>query len=214
MLNLIVGLGNPGERYKNTRHNLGYRVVDLLADRFGRFDKLTAIKLTTRKNKKDFKPGKGEFVFCKIKVKGERIHLIKPLTFMNSSGVAVAEAMSYFNLGIENLLVVCDDVNLPLGKIRIREKGTDGGHKGLRSIIYQLNSMDFARLRMGIGDTTEGVDLEEFVLEDFKPEEQEKVDQMVENAALAVENTLTKGIQDSMSRFNIWTGLSGGENSV
>ena len=209
MLNLIVGLGNPGERYKNTRHNLGYRVVDLLADRFGRLD-----KRTKRKNKKDFKPGKGEFVFCEIKVGGEKIHLIKPLTFMNFSGVAVAEAMNDFNSGIENLLVICDDVNLPLGKIRIREKGTDGGHKGLGSIIYQLNSMDFARLRMGIGDTLEKVDLEQFVLEDFKPEEKEKVDQMVENAALAVENALTKGIQDSMSRFNIWTDLSGAENSV
>lgn len=187
MLNLIVGLGNPGERYKNTRHNLGYRVVDFLAE----------------KNKKEFKPGKGAFLSCEIKVEGERINLIKPLTFMNASGVAVAEAIDNFSLGIENLFVLCDDVNLPLGRIRIREKGTDGGHKGLRSIIYQLNSMDFVRLRMGIGDAPENVDLEEFVLEDFKPEEKEKVDQMIENTALAVENTLTKGIQDSMSRFNV-----------
>jgi len=203
MLNLIVGLGNPGERYKKTRHNLGYRVVDLLANRFDKFDKLTASKLTTRKNKKKFKPGKGEFLFCEIEVEGKRIYLIKPLTFMNSSGVAVVEAKDNFNLGIENLLVVCDDVNLPLGKIRIREKGADGGHKGLRSIVYQLNSLDFARLRMGIGDTPENVDLEEFVLEDFKPEEKEKVDQMVEKAALAVENTVINGIEESMSRFNV-----------
>jgi PTH1 family peptidyl-tRNA hydrolase len=202
MLNLIVGLGNPGERYKNTRHNLGYRVVDFLADRFDRFDKLTASKLTTRKNKKEFKPGKGELLFCETEVGGERIFLIKPLTFMNSSGVAVVEAMDNFNLGIENLLVVCDDVSLPLGKIRIREKGTDGGHKGLRSIVYQLNSIDFARLRMGIGDTPENFDLEEFVLEDFKPEEKEKTDQMIEKAALAVENTVMNGIEDSMNRFN------------
>jgi PTH1 family peptidyl-tRNA hydrolase len=202
MVNLIVGLGNPGERYKNTRHNLGYRVVDFLADRFDRLDKLTASKLTTRKNKKEFKPGKGEFLFCEIEIGGERILLIKPLTFMNSSGVAVVEAMDNFNLGIENLFVVCDDVSLPLGKIRIREKGTDGGHKGLRSIVYQLNSIDFARLRMGIGDTPENFDLEEFVLEDFKPEEKEKTDQMVEKAALAVENTVMNGIEDSMNRFN------------
>jgi PTH1 family peptidyl-tRNA hydrolase len=187
MLNLIVGLGNPGERYKNTRHNLGYRVVDFLAE----------------KNKKDFKPGKGEFLFCEIQIKEERICLTKPLTFMNSSGVAVVEAMANFNLEIENLLVVCDDVNLPLGKIRIREKGTEGGHKGLRSIIYQLNSIDFARLRMGIGDTPEKVDLEEFVLEDFKEKEKEKVDQMVEKAAQAVENIWVNGIEDSMSRFNV-----------
>ena len=187
MLNLIVGLGNPGERYKNTRHNLGYRVIDLLAE----------------KNKKDFKPGKGEFLFCEIEIKEEIIYLTKPLTFMNSSGMAVVEVLDNFDLGIENLFVVCDDVNLPLGKIRIREKGTDGGHKGLRSIIYQLNSIDFARLRMGIGDTPQEVDLEEFVLEDFKEKEKEKVDQMVETATLAVENTLANGIEDSMNRFNV-----------
>ncbi len=187
MLNLIVGLGNPGERYKSTRHNLGYRVVDFLAE----------------KNKKDFKPGKGEFLFCEIQTEDKRIYFIKPLTFMNSSGVTVIDVMDNFNLGIENLLVVCDDVNLPLGKIRIREKGTDGGHKGLRSIIYHLNSIDFARLRMGIGDVPEKVDLEEFVLQDFKDEEKEKVDQMIEKAALALENTLANGIEDSMNRFNI-----------
>jgi PTH1 family peptidyl-tRNA hydrolase len=195
MVNLIVGLGNPGERYRNTRHNLGYRVVDFLADRFD--------KLTIGKNKKDFKPGKGEFIFCETRVGGERVYLIKPLTLMNSSGMAVAEAINNFNLGIENLLVVCDDVALPLGKIRIREKGSDGGHKGLRSIIYQLNSIDFPRLRMGIGDTPENVDLEEFVLEDFKPEEKEKTDQMIEKATLAVENTVMNGIEDSMNRFNV-----------
>jgi PTH1 family peptidyl-tRNA hydrolase len=198
MLNLIVGLGNPGERYKNTRHNLGYRVVDFLAE----------------KSKREFKPGKGEFFFCETKIKEERFYLIKPLTFMNSSGVAVVEAIDNFNLGIENLLAVCDDVALPLGKIRIREKGSDGGHKGLRSIIYQLNSIDFARLRMGIGDTKDEVDLEEFVLEDFQPEEKEKVDQMVEKAALAVESAVINGIEDSMNRFNVWTDLSGGDDSV
>jgi len=187
MLNLIVGLGNPGERYKNTRHNLGYRVVDFLAE----------------KNKKNFKPGKGEFLFCEIQIEEEIIYLTKPLAFMNSSGVAVVEILDNFNLGIDNLFVVCDDVNLPLGKIWIREIGTDGGHKGLRSIIYQLNSIDFARVRMGIGEAPEKVDLEEFVLEDFKDEEKEKVDQMVEKAAQAVENTWVNGIEDSMSRFNV-----------
>ena len=187
MLNLIVGLGNPGEGYRNSRHNLGYRVVDFLA----------------QQNKKDFRPEKGEFLFCDIRIEDEKTYLIKPLTFMNSSGVAVVEAIDVLNLGIENLLVVCDDVNLPLGKIRIREKGTDGGHKGLRSIIYQLNSIDFARLRMGIGDTPEKVDLEEFVLQNFEEEQKEKVNEMIEKAVIAVENILIRGIEDSMSRFNV-----------
>lgn len=187
MLNLIVGLGNPGERHKNTRHNLGYRVVDFLAE----------------KNKKSFKPGGGEFLFCEIGIKEEKIYLTKPVTFMNASGVAVIDTLNNFNLGIENLLVVCDDVNLPLGKIRIKEKGSDGGHKGLRSIIYQLNSIEFARLRMGIGEVPEKIDLEEFVLQDFKEAEKEKVNEMLEEAALAVENTLTNGIEYSMNRFNV-----------
>ncbi len=187
MLNLIVGLGNPGERYKNTRHNLGYRVVDFLAE----------------ENRKSFKPGKGEFLFCEIQTDDQTVYLIKPLAFMNSSGEAVVEVMDNLNLGIESLFVVCDDVNLPLGKIRIRERGTEGGHKGLRSIIYQLDSIDFARLRMGIGDTTDDVDLEEFVLQDFKEEEKKAVDQMVEKAAAAVENTWVNGIEDSMNRFNL-----------
>jgi PTH1 family peptidyl-tRNA hydrolase len=187
MWNLIVGLGNPGERYKNTRHNLGYRVVDSLAEQ----------------NKKDFKPGRGKFLFCKIRINDARIFLMKPLTFMNSSGVAVVEVLDDLNLGVENLLVVCDDASLPLGKIRIREKGTDGGHKGLRSIIYQLNTIEFARLRMGIGDTKESVDLEEFVLQDFEEEEKEKVSKMVGKAAEAVENIFISGIEDSMNRFNI-----------
>ena len=187
MLSLIVGLGNPGEMYKNTRHNLGYRVVDSLA----------------RKNNKGFKPGKGDYLLCEIKEEKERTcFLIKPLTYMNTSGEAVVDALNHFGLERENLLVLCDDVNLPLGKIRIREKGTEGGHKGLKSIIYHLNSIDFARLRMGIGELAPGMDLEEFVLKEFDEEEKETVERMIENACAAVENTLIWGLEDSMSRFN------------
>jgi PTH1 family peptidyl-tRNA hydrolase len=188
MLNLIVGLGNPGENYKDTRHNLGYRVVDFLAG----------------KNKGCFKPGKGDYLFCEIGAgKEQNFFLIKPLTYMNASGEAVVEALDHFSLGRENLFVLCDDVNLPLGKIRIREKGTDGGHKGLKSIIYHLNSIEFARLRMGIGDAPLGMDLEEFVLKEFGDQEKETVEVMIEKACAAVENTLTWGIEDSMSRFNV-----------
>jgi len=187
MLSLIVGLGNPEERYKNTRHNLGYWVVDSLAS----------------KNKKRFKPGKGDYLFCEIEEEKEkRFFLIKPLTYMNASGEAVVDALNHFSLDIEDLLVLCDDVNLPLGKIRIREKGTDGGHKGLKSIIYHLNSILFARLRMGIGETPEEMEQEQFVLSEFSEEEKQTVEKMIENACTAVENTLIWGIEDSMSRFN------------
>ncbi len=187
MLNLIVGLGNPGERYRKTRHNLGYEVVDRLATR----------------NDRSFQPGKGNYLFSEIeKRKGESVVLIKPLTYVNASGEAVVQALDDFGRGIENLLVVCDDVSLPLGRIRIREKGTDGGHKGLKSVIYQLNSVLFARLRMGVGEAPEGVELEEFVLSSFEKEEEEAVHKMIETACAAVENALTWGLQDSMSRFN------------
>ncbi len=180
-------MGNPGEEYKSTRHNLGYRVIDSLADESSR----------------TLKPGKGDYLFCEIREKRERsIFLVKPLTYMNSSGEAVVDALDHFRLAPENLLVLCDDVNLPLGKIRIREKGTDGGHKGLGSIIYHLNSVLFARLRMGIGEVPEGMELEDFVLREFDQEDKETVDRMIERACAAVENTLTWGIEDTVSRFN------------
>ncbi len=187
MLNLIVGLGNPGDKYKFTRHNLGFRVVEVLAGR----------------NHQRFKPGKGEYLFCKVK-RGENrdIFLVKPLTYMNDSGTAVLDAMDHLAQGRENLLVVCDDVNLPLGKIRIREKGTDGGHKGLRSIIYQLNSLEFNRLRMGVGDLPEETDLEDFVLRKFEEPEKQTVEKMIEKACEATENMLIRGVEDSMSKYN------------
>ncbi len=187
MLSLIVGLGNPGVKYKNTRHNLGFRVVDFLAD----------------KKRKRFKPGKGDYLFCEIDPRKEsQLILIKPVTYMNLSGEAVVEALDHFGLARDNLLVLCDDVNLPLGKIRIREKGADGGHNGLKSIIYHLNSFEFARLRMGIGNAPGDMDLEEFVLQEFDEPEQKTVERMIEKACTAVENALTWGIEDSMSRFN------------
>jgi PTH1 family peptidyl-tRNA hydrolase len=187
MLSLIVGLGNPGERYRNTRHNLGYRVVDSLA---GETDR-------------SFRPGRGDYLFCEIEEeKRDRYFLVKPVTYMNFSGEAVVDALNHFGLGRENLLVLCDDVNLPLGRIRIREKGTEGGHKGLKSIIENLNSIWFARLRMGIGEAPEGMELEEFVLKEFLQEEKQSVEEMIEKACTAVKNTLIWGIEDSMGRFN------------
>jgi PTH1 family peptidyl-tRNA hydrolase len=166
---------------------LGYRVIDSLAD----------------KNNKGFKPGKGDYLLCEIeRRKGNRFFLIKPLTYMNASGEAVRDALDHFSLEIEDLLVLCDDANLPLGRIRIREKGTDGGHKGLGSIIFQLNSTLFARLRMGIGEAPEEMDLEEFVLTKFHGEEEKTVEKMIERACAAVENALTWGVDDTQSRFN------------
>jgi PTH1 family peptidyl-tRNA hydrolase len=187
MLSLIVGLGNPGQKYKQTRHNLGFRVADYLA----------------AQNKLSFKLGKGDFLFCEIrKKKQDQIVLVKPVTYMNASGEAVVVALEQFEKEIEDLLVICDDVNLPVGRVRIREKGSDGGHKGLRSIIDHLGSISFARLRLGVGEAPEDTDLEEYVLERFNQEEKEEVEKMILTACQAVENTLRLGIQNSMNRFN------------
>lgn len=183
---MIVGLGNPGKEYENTRHNLGYKVIDELAK---------------RKNKR-LKGGKGEYYFCKIESADGEIFLVKPSTFMNICGWAVVDCLTDFDARTENLFVLCDDINLPLGKIRIRESGSDGGHKGLRSIIYQLNTLNFARLRMGVEQPEEGMDLEEYVLQDFKEEEFEKVGTMIGQAAEAVEETLALGIKEVMSKYN------------
>jgi PTH1 family peptidyl-tRNA hydrolase len=155
------------------------------------------------KNKRSFKPGKGDYLSCEIaRSKEESFFLIKPLTYMNASGVVVADVLDHLGREIENLIVLCDDANLPLGRIRIREKGTDGGHKGLRSVIYHLNSTLFARLRMGIGEAPENMDLEEFVLQEFGAGEEETVEKMIERACAAVDNALTWGVEDTQSRFN------------
>lgn len=186
MIRLIVGLGNPGRSYQKARHNLGFRVVDLLS----------------KKYKKRFKGGKGEYLYCQIEVEGKEAILLKPLTYMNQSGQAVLDSMSFFNLTPPELFVICDDVNLPLGKLRIREKGSDGGHKGLGSIIYHLSSEDFPRLRLGIGPPSEDMELEDFVLEKFKKEEEVSVEEMIQKGALATEGSVVLGLKESMNRFN------------
>lgn len=192
MLSLIVGLGNPGLRYKKTRHNLGFKVVEHLATQ----------------NKLSFKPGNGEFLFCEIrKSKPDQVVLIKPVTYMNASGEAVTAALEQFEKEIEELLVICDDVNLPLGRIRIREKGSDGGHKGLRSIIDHLGSTSFARLRLGVGEPPEDMDLEEYVLRKFDRAELDEAEKMILTAGQAVEDAIRSGIKESMNRFNFKAAL-------
>ncbi len=186
MLKLILGLGNPGKEFENSRHNLGYKLVDLL----------------TKKKKVDLKPGKGEYLYCEADFGDNKAWLVKPTTFMNMSGWTVVDCLGDLGISAEGLLVLCDDVNLPLGKIRIREKGTDGGHKGLRSIIYQLNTFYFPRLRMGIGLPKDDVDLEKYVLEDFNEKELKAVDKMLQISADAVEYTILNGIKEGMNRFN------------
>jgi peptidyl-tRNA hydrolase, PTH1 family len=186
MIKLLLGLGNPGRKYISTRHNLGYRLVELLAKR----------------SKRKFKYSKGSYIFTEVKIKREKIILVKPQTFMNQSGIAAKECLDDFDLSPEELLVLCDDINLPLGKLRIRPKGTDGGHNGLKSIIYHLNTQDFARLRMGIELPRPEIRAEDYVLENFKSIEKDEVIKMLKDASSAVETVISQGITESMNRFN------------
>ncbi len=186
MIKLVVGLGNPGKEYQNNRHNLGYKVIDEL----------------TKRKKKRLKEGKGDYLFCQVESKERDFLLVKPTVFINMCGWVVVDCLADFNMSPENLFVLCDDVNLPLGRIRIRESGSDGGHKGLRSIIYQLNTLNFARLRMGVGMPEKEMDLEEYVLENFNQGELETVEKMIEQATDAMEYTLAFGIKEAMNKYN------------
>ena len=165
-MHAIIGLGNPGSEYDGTRHNIGFTVVDKLAKKFDA----------------DFHAGRGEFVSTSFRVKGEQVLLVKPLTYMNNSGVAVKEILEQHHLLLEELLVVVDDFQLPLGTLRLRTKGSDGGHNGLASIIYQLESDEFPRLRCGIQSEAMPKNknmMADFVLSPFEEKEQDKVKKMI-----------------------------------
>ncbi len=165
----IVGLGNPGSQYQETRHNVGFMVVSELCRRF----------------RTSLRPGKGEYLVTRTNLEGVDVHLVAPMTFMNNSGVAVAEILDRYHLTFRELLVVVDDFALPLGLLRFRMKGSDGGHNGLASIIYTLNSDEFPRLRCGIGNAAmpQETDMAPFVLSPFGQDEIPQVNDMVKRAA-------------------------------
>lgn len=181
---LIAGLGNPGKKYHETRHNIGFMVVDFLADKF---------------NKK-FKKNVDTFRSAVFEYNSEEIILLKPTTYMNLSGIAVALGIRYYDIVLSNLLVICDDIDLKFGTIRIRAKGSDGGQKGLRSIISNLETKDFARLRIGVGDHFQ--DAAEYVLSPFSPEEKKDLPSIIQIAADATLSYILNGIELTMSRFN------------
>lgn len=184
-MKLVVGLGNPGKIYRDTRHNLGYKVVEELSKRFNT----------------DFRKRKFKAKIAEFEMEEEKIYLVKPLTFMNLSGEVVKEVLKYLKAEVKDLLVISDDINLPLGKIRIRQKGTSGGHKGIQSIIENIGDK-FARLRIGTGKPLEEESYTEFVLGKFKKEEREIINQAMKKAADAVEVYLKKGITSSMNKYN------------
>lgn len=180
----IIGLGNPGRAYSGTRHNVGFEVVEKLGKKAG-------IHLRSRHHQALY--GVGE-------IEGEPVVLVKPLTFMNNSGIAVRQVMRRWDLKPEEILIVADDMNLPLGKLRIRMKGSAGGHNGLKSIIAHLSSEEFPRLRVGVGHPQN--DAVDHVLSRFQRSERTPIHQAEDRAADAVRTILREGILRAMDQFN------------
>ena len=184
----MAGLGNPGKRYVQTRHNVGFMAVDLLAEQF----------------RVSFKAGKGDYAVSEVARTGDAAKefiLLKPLTFMNNSGLAVRHAMDYFKIDLDGLLLILDEFQLPFGKLRLRAQGSDGGHNGLASVIQHLGSQDFARLRIGIGSENKG-DSADFVLSKFSKSEQEELPALIARAAEAALEFILHDLPRAMNRFN------------
>ncbi len=181
---LIAGLGNPGEAYERTRHNIGFMVIDVLSKRF-------SIPLRYRTN---------DYIYGKGSIENKKAILLKPLTFMNRSGFAVRAALRKFR-GVEDILVIHDDIDLKRGVIRIKKDGSSGGHRGVESIIESLGTKDFFRLKIGIG-RSERLSPERYVLSPFPKREQAAVNKIVDDAALAVSTILNKGLSYAQNKFH------------
>ncbi len=183
---LIVGLGNPGATYKKTRHNIGFEILDLIA---------------SEENLK-FSKGKGKYDEVSFFVGTQKLILAKPLTFMNLSGFAVRQLFDFYKIEIKDLLVVCDDVNISFGKLRIRTKGSAGGNNGLKSIIQHLHTNEFSRLRVGVGVENNPASLANFVLGKFSDEENENLEKIKKTASKAVFDFSKEDINILMNKFN------------
>ncbi|MCX7711974.1 MAG: aminoacyl-tRNA hydrolase [Clostridia bacterium] len=183
---LVVGLGNPGNRYDNTKHNVGFETIDLLAEKHN-------IRVSKLKHKALYGDGT---------IEGKKVILAKPQTFMNLSGESVREMADWYKLPMKNIILIYDDIDLQLGKIRVRPKGSAGTHNGMRSILYQLQSEDFPRIRIGIGRPPEGWDLADYVLSKFNADERKTISESVVQAAEAVSVIIKSGAEAAMNKCN------------
>ncbi len=192
-MKLIVGLGNPGLRYQNTKHNVGFRVIDGFYDKF----------LSTQSG--GFTHTKRATSICnslimQTNLQETPIIFAKPMTYMNNSGSAVSALVRRFDIQLSDLLIVYDDVHLDIGMIRIRRNGSDGGQKGMQSIIRHLGTIDFPRLRIGIGEPT--CDIVDYVLSEFTKEEETTIEQTMDRSVEAIVIYLNEGIQTAMNKYN------------
>jgi peptidyl-tRNA hydrolase, PTH1 family len=185
-MKIVVGLGNPGRQYEATRHNVGFDTLRRLAERHA------AEPLRSR----------FESLVAEVRLGEERALLVWPQTYMNRSGIAVRQVAGFYKTPLEDLLVVCDDINLPVGRLRMRIQGSAGGHNGLKDIAHQLGSEGYPRLRIGVGDADAGRDVVGHVLGKFRPAEREEVDWAIATASDAVACWATRGPVEAMNRYN------------
>jgi peptidyl-tRNA hydrolase, PTH1 family len=183
---IVVGLGNPGRRYQKTRHNIGFAVADEVA----------------RRRQAVFEIGRSDTLAARCGRGADAVLVVKPLTMMNLSGAAVAAVAGFYKVDPSAVLVAADDVNLPLGRLRLRARGSAGGHNGLKSIIASLGTVEFPRLRVGVGRGDPRRDLADHVLAMFDDDEREEVERAIARAADAVETFLAEGIEAAMNRYN------------
>ena len=183
---VIAGLGNPGKEYEDTRHNMGYKTIDVLS---------SDENIDVRRNKFHSLIGQG-------RIAGKKVILVKPLTYMNRSGIAVRESAMYFNVAPENLFVIYDDIDLPNGSIRIRKSGGAGTHNGMKSVVQELGTKDFIRIRIGVGAAEAGEDLVDRVIGEVPADERELLQKAAAEAAAAVRDIITIGVDNAMNRHN------------
>ena len=184
-MKLIVGLGNPGKEYDMTRHNTGFYCLDVLSD-----------EMNQSIDKEKFKG-----LYTKFKYKGEDVILLKPTTYMNNSGIALRQCMDFFKVSCEDILVLYDDMDMPVGKLRLRQKGSAGGHNGIKSIISHIGTQDFDRIRIGIGKD-KMIPVVDWVLGKFPQEQQEELNKALEQAAKAAKFSIKHSFSDTMNRYN------------
>lgn len=187
-MKLIVGLGNPGSKYTYNRHNIGFIVIDSFAESHG------AVLL----------PGKGDWYECSLTVNDEEVFLLKPVTYMNNSGTAVKEYCCIHNISPKDILVIYDDFQLPIGTIRVRKKGRDGGHNGISDIIYHMNTEEIPRMRIGIGNKNilQKDDFVDFVLSDFTNDEITDFIKIMPDLESCIKSFITDEIKVTMNNFN------------
>ncbi|RDY23598.1 aminoacyl-tRNA hydrolase [Romboutsia maritimum] len=183
---VIVGLGNPGKQYENTRHNVGFNVIDILSKEYG-------ISVTKIKHKALIGEGR---------IGNEKVLLVKPQTYMNLSGETLIDIYKYYKVDLNNIVVIYDDIDLDVGKIRIRKKGSGGTHNGMRSIVKCLGSTEFPRVRVGVSKPALGQDLADFVLSRFRKEENDCLEEGLEKAYRAVDSIIKENIDTAMNKYN------------